>query len=461
MSNRLRLYLVYCLLAGSLGAASPPAPAAAAPAAAPAARRPDLILLIGIDCLRADHLGAYGYFRDTTPAMDAYIGDAGVVFTNTSSTSTWTFPSSGAAATGLAPFRMGLGWYPYDYPLPASAVTLAEYLQQNGYHTAGFVTNFFLSHYANMQQGFDHMDETMLAYPHQEPGWAGLLTDRVIDYAQQLTQTSPLFLFTWYLDPHTWYNPAPPYDLFYDPVYTGTLTPTSFGDGDPAAVQSPRDLEHLIALYDGEISYADEHIGRLLSFLQKRGMLDNALVVMYADHGEHFNEHNLYTHGNSDYEELVRVPLMVRYTGVITGGRSITAPVQTTDILPTILDYAGIAIPPGLDGASLRPWLETNPPPGVRPIYTEVVGVTDPDNWAYGHAPRFDLRSVRLGDWKYIQHYRDAANDELYLLDADSPYETENLILLEPERAAAMRRMVESYFMLHRSYLPAAAWLAP
>ena len=464
MTARLRYCLILALAFSWLGAGSPPAIASPLPAVivrsanAKTALRtppPDVILLIGIDALRADHLPAYGYFRSTTPNLDYFIGSQGQALLSATSPAPWTFPSNGAVHTGLAPFRMGLSWLPFAVPVPQRVTTLAEYLQQAGYLTAGFVSNSYVSHYVGFGQGFDHFDDSLIHVPQESPACAERLTDQVITWTTGLTETGPLFLFVYYIDPHTWYNPPPPYDLFYDPVYTGTLTPAVYGNGNGAAVTSPRDFEHLAALYDGEISYTDAQIGRLLAHLDGRGMLDNALIAVYADHGDQFGEHNLWVHGNSIYEELLRVPLLFRYTGVIAPGREITTPVQTTDVTPTILDYAGIPVPPGLDGVSLRPLLEGNTPAATRPIYGEIDPVTDPAHWAYGLAPLFALRSLRLGDWKYIHHVRDEGNDELYHLSAASPYETQNLILSEPERAAAMRSQIQSYFMLHHMLLPA------
>lgn len=463
MAVRVRFWLVFVMAVGWLNLGAPAVARARAPGTVPplVTTRPDVILLIGIDTLRADHLPAYGYFRSTTPNLDYYVASQGRVFLGATSSSPWTFPGNGAVHTALSPFRNGLSWQPFQYPLPARATTLAELMHEGGYRTAGFISNLFVSHYTGFAQGFDHFDDSLLTYPQENPGCAAALTDRVITWTDQLTQTGPLFLFMWYVDPHTWYNPPPPYDLAYDPVYTGTLTPAAYGGGNSAAVTSPRDLEHLLALYDGEISFTDEQIGRLLAYFDGRGMLEDALVVVYADHGELFGEHDLWAHGNSVYEDLLRVPLMIRYTGVVTPGRGITTPVQSFDAMPTILDYAGIPIPAGLDGVSLRPLLEGAAPPDARPIYGEVDAVTDPAHWQYWNASRFDLRSMRLGDWKYIHHVGDEGNDELYRLNPDPPYETENLILSEPARAAAMRQQLQNYYMINFTYLPALLRAVP
>jgi arylsulfatase A-like enzyme len=420
-----------------------------------------VILLIGIDTLRADHLGAYGYFRDTTPQLDAWITRQGAVLEQATSEASWTFPANASVHTGRAAFRNGPTWNPHNNPVPPQATTLAEYLQREGYRTAGFVSNFFVSRWMGLSQGFDHFDDSLVAYPHEDPGAAGALTDQVIQWTSQVSPTAPLFLFTWYLDPHTWYNPPPPYDLLYDPVYTGTLTPAAYGDGNWTAVETRRDFQHLMALYDGEISYTDEQIGRLLAYLDGRGLLDNALIIVYADHGELFGEHNKWVHGNTVYEELLRVPLLVRYTGVITAGQALTAPVQTMDILPTVLDYTGLPIPPELDGVSLRPLLAGQLPAEPRPIVAELDGIRDPEHWAYGLAPLFDLRALRLGDWKYIAHLDDPAGDELFRLEPTSSYERENLIAVEPLRGRQMRAQAETWYRVYRALLPAVTSGAP
>ena len=253
----------------------------------------------------------------------------------------------------------------------------------------------------------------------------------------------PLFLFVYYFDPHTWYDPLPPYDDWYDATYTGTVTPEQFGVGESVVsgdlVLSPRDLEHVIALYDGEIRYWDEQFGLLLDHLEGMGLLENMLVVLTSDHGEMFGEHGHWVHGSALYEEVLRVPLLVRYPGIVAAGGAISVPVQNMDLMPTLLAYAGIPLPGNLQAASLLPLLAGETPTSTRPVFSEVAALTDPSHPLYWTAPRTPLRSMRADGWKLI-HPLDGSGDELFLLAEQSPYEGENVAGEEPLRADQMQQ---------------------
>ena len=214
----------------------------------------------------------------------------------------------------------------------------------------------------------------------------------------------------------------------YDSTYAGALTPGVYGNGEDVVggkvVPSARDVEHLLALYDGEIGYWDAQFGSMLDYLQVGGLLDNALLMMTSDHGDMFGEHGKWTHGNCLYEEVLRVPLLMRYSGVIPRGAAVDVPVQSMDIMPTVLEWLGLDAPAGLDGASLRALAEGRAAP-PRDVFSEIEGSSEPGHWASWLAPRSDLRSIRRGNHKYIHHVRDSSADELYLLGPTSPYETD------------------------------------
>jgi arylsulfatase A-like enzyme len=432
-------------------------------AAAVPATRPNVIV-ITVDTLRADHLPAYGYARDTTPNLDAYVTNQGAVFADVTSPAPWTCPANGGLSSGRDPTRLDISWTSWANALRPDVDTLAEYLHGAGYVSAGFATNGYASARTGFAQGFDYFDGTLVTSTHSIP-LATAVTDHAIAWTQTYSASGPLFLWLYYMDPHTWYNPPPPYDVQWDSTYTGTVTPAVYDDGygviTGQLVLTPRDLQHVLALYDGEISYTDAEIGRMLAYLDSRRLLDNAVIVFTADHGEMFGEHGKWIHANSLYEELLRVPLIVRYTGVITPGLVVTAPVQSMDLMPTLLDYLAIPITgtAPLQGISLRPLIEGPPPDRARPVYSEVDAMNDPNHWAYLNAPRVDLRSMREGDWKYIFHVTEPVSDELYLLNPASPYETINLIQSEPARAARMRQAIMNWFGINRSYLPWSAFL--
>jgi arylsulfatase A-like enzyme len=453
MKTRTRWILAGLFALASLVSVS--GPAGRRVAATPAT--PPNIIMITVDTLRPDHLPAYGYTRTTSPNLDAYVTNQGAVFTSATSPAPWTCPANGGMLTGHNAGRLGVSWR--NVYLRQSVYTLAEYLHDAGYVTGGFVTNSCVSANYGYAQGFDYFDDSLITRPHSDT-LAAVVTDLAITWTQSYSSSQPLFLWVYYMDPHTWYNPPPPYDVLWDSTYTGTVTPEVYDDGygviTGQLVLTPRDLQHVLALYDGEISYTDEQLGRLMGYLDSRHILDNALVIVTADHGEMFGEHGKWVHGNSQYEELLRVPLLMRYTGVITPGLVITTPVQSMDLMPTVLDYLGIPISSttALQALSLRPLLEGPPPAEPRPVFSEVDAVTDPNHWAYLIAPRIDLRSMREGDWKYIFHVTEPVSDELYLLNPASPYETTNLIQSEPARAARMRQAIMNWFGINRAYLP-------
>ena len=181
---------------------------------------------------------------------------------------------------------------------------------------------------------------------------------------------------------------------------------------------------------------------------------------MTSDHGEMFGEHSLWTHGDSLYEETLRVPLLLRHTGMAKQGLKTNAPAQNMDIGPTFLDWAGVDAGGALDGMSLRPLMEGQIP-APRDVFSEIEGVTDPLHWAYWLAPRDTLRSVtrfdpvRGGDYKLIHHFGNPSADELYRLNASSIYEGENIIAGEQALAARLRETVLERYLPRKTGMPA------
>jgi arylsulfatase A-like enzyme len=430
----------------------------AAGRAAPQTQPP--ILFVIVDALRSDHVSGYGYARETTPNLDAMLADQGARFVNATSTAPWTCPANTAMVTGRSPGRVGTNWHTFGTSIPADEVTLAELLHEAGYYAAGFASTYCIKGSLGFSQGFDHYDDTLATRPVENKARGAEVNARVFDWLDTEWTAhggaQPLFLFVYYFDPHAWYDPLPPYDTWYDATYTGTVTPDVYGAGETVIsgdlTLSPRDLQHVMALYDGEIRYWDEQLGALLEHLDGMGLLDQMLVVLTSDHGEMFGEHGKWVHGGSLYEEVLRVPLLVRYPGVVAS-RTISAPVQNMDLMPTILDFAGIPLPGNLQAVSLLPLLAGETPTATRPIFSEVAAITDPTHPLYWTAPRVPLRSMRANDWKLI-HPLDGSGDALYALQAQSPYEGENLVQQEPERAASMQGALLDRFFPHRAYLP-------
>lgn len=418
----------------------------------PVVTQPNIILVV-VDSLRADHVSAYGYGRQTTPYLDAWVAAEGARFADTTTTAAWTSPANAAMSTGIRSTRLGLRWETPGTVLPADVYTLAEHLHNAGYYTAGFVHSV-IGTSLGFAQGFDLYRSS---WPTDPGRWdkvpAQQINEGVTSWLDEtwipLQSQQPLFLLLYYFDPHTWYEPPSPYNTLYDATYTGTLTSEVFQHGKDVLsgqiVPSPRDTEHLIALYDGEITYWDIQFGQLMQHLQSAHILDHALIVTTADHGEMFNEHGKWLHRTSLYEEVLRVPLLMCYTGVITPGLVISTPVHNMDLMPTILDLVGEPLPPDLDAVSLQPLLSggTLPP---RDLYAELNGITDPTHSAYWIAPRQDMRSIRSAGWKLIYRLGSVVTDELYQLQPFSLYETENLITFFPGQAQDLRHNLLNTF---------------
>lgn len=412
------------------------------------AARPNVIFIL-VDALRADHVSAYGYERPTTPNLDAFMA-GGTRFDEATTPSSWTFPSNAAMLTGRMPRRIRMNdWASLSAAVPPEELMLAEALRNGGYRTVGFVNNFFLDQQFGMAQGFDHYERLVSS---EMAGDLNTMAFDWLDANRPGLSNQPLFLFMYYYDPHTVYDPPPPYDTLYDPNYTGPLTSDVYQHGQQVVagdiVPTPRDIRHLLALYDGEITYWDHHLGQFLSRLAAEGLLNNSLVVVTSDHGQMFGEHDKWVHRNSLYEEVLRVPLFIYYPGVAPAG-AIDTPVFTGDLMPTILDLAGLPVPGGLDGQSLRPLLAGQQGAlADRPIYAEMESETSPSSLGYWIAPRYDLRSMKADGWKYILEVNNPSGNALYRVRQDSVYEGANLLSDYPQMADDLHDGIYDWFRL-------------
>jgi arylsulfatase A-like enzyme len=330
------------------------------------------VVLISVDSLRPDHLQCYGYHRPTSPRVDQLAAE-GVLFENTISSTSWTLPAHAAMLTGLADTVHGCT--DTDKQLDNSRQTLAERLADVGYKTAGYFSGPYLHPVFGTSQGFEtYVDCT--SYPQfnnskaQSTGsiegpdvWRRAQHDitnpKIYQEVnrwlkQNSSQTFFLFIHMW--DVHFDFVPPPPYDTMFDPGYTGTMTGEDFLFSPRVKPGMPEsDLQHLIALYDGEIACTDAYIGKVLDNLEVLGLADNTILLLTADHGTAFFEHGLKAHRNSLYDELIRVPLIIRYPKRIPAGLRFKEQVKLIDIVPTILDMLGMARPVDVMGQSLTP----------------------------------------------------------------------------------------------------------
>jgi arylsulfatase A-like enzyme len=309
-------------------------------------------VLIVVDSMRADHLGAYGYARATSPRIDALAG-AGLTFTNAYSQAPWTKPSVASIFTStyisvhrVLYSKVMVKGKEHSDVLNEKFVTLAEALSSKGYATAGFGKKIHLLPPYGFSQGFGVYD--------MDAGDAPEMNEKVVRWLRK-DDPDRFFLYLHYNDVHYPYTPRGKKAVFGrgEPrVQIDGPTKAAFRKGELKLSKS--DIDQLVDLYDDEILDTDRYIGDLVEAIAKRGYT-NVLVAITADHGEEFLDHGDITHGQSLYNELVRVPLVLAGSGLPERmrGRKIEYGVQLIDLMPTILDLSGTPQPPMLQGRSL------------------------------------------------------------------------------------------------------------
>lgn len=318
---------------------------------------PTNLVLISIDSLRADHLGCYGYARPTSPSIDELARD-GILFRRAYSTSSWTLPAHLSLLASLYPEEHGV--VDGTRALGPEAQLLPEVLSAAGYRSVGVVSGPYLESGWGYDQGWEEYDDR-LALPSDRVGKNashGVINSPEVHAAvlEKLDRlgAGPFFLFVHYWDVHYDYLPPPPYDALFDPDYSGTVTGREF-ESNPAIGpdMAPRDLEHVVALYDGEIRWVDSWIGELVAELRRRGLLDRTAIVLTSDHGDEFFEHGQKGHQKNLFEPVLRVPLIVRPPeGGARGVRS-DALASLVDVAPTLAALSGLQPPAAWSGRSL------------------------------------------------------------------------------------------------------------
>ena len=285
------------------------------------------VVLISIDSLRADQLGCYGQTRDTSPSFDQLSAD-GVRFARAYSPTSWTLPSHVTLLSGLSQERHQVVLT--NDRTREGSLALPAVLSRQGLQTVGFYTGPFLHPTYGFAQGFDEYISCQGKKTEKLRGYAaleqshhdhtnGILIDEFELWARERAR-EPFFAFVHLWDVHYDYIPPEPYDSMFDPDYAGKFDGRAIaGHGFPLDA-APRDVEHLLALYDGEIRYTDDTISRILAALRRRQLLDDALVIVTADHGDEFLDHGGKGHMHTLYDELVHVPLVMWAPGRLPGG---------------------------------------------------------------------------------------------------------------------------------------------
>jgi arylsulfatase A-like enzyme len=377
------------------------------------------VVVVSIDTLRPDMLGCYGYDRPTSPALDR-LAAQGVVFTEALSPSPWALPAHGTMLTGLYPRRHGAN--SSRRGLSGEVTTLAEILAGQGYTTAAFVTSHFVGERYGFDRGFLHFEEL--------DEHSADVIDRAAEWLRD-APSSGTFLFVHDYQVHSDYTPGPEAAAVFTRPYDGAVDGTTrqlkhVRSGE--LVFTDRDVEHLRDLYAAEIRQMDEALGRLIEALD-----DDTLLVVTSDHGEEFLDHGGVLHGRTHYDELLRVPLVLRGPGV-PAGRTVEAPVSLVDVLPTILSAVDVPVPDALDGIDLSAlWAG---------------GASAPDRVIFGEADHNNvqddmLRSARYRGFKLVQD-RVNGTSELYDLSAD-PLETRNVLDEHPEVRDALAEQIRRF----------------
>jgi arylsulfatase A-like enzyme len=375
--------------------------------------RPNLIL-ISIDTLRADRLGAYGYERNTSPHLDA-LAERGVRFETVIADSNWTLPSHATLFTGLPPSVHGaIG--PKDR-LRTGIPTLAEVLQQNGYRTFGVTGGGFVDERHGFARGFDQY--------RRDPVDFRTALDIVVRMLRQLAPEERFFWFVHTYDVHCPYHPPPRYARLFDRQPPSDRLDTRGRCGNPhynSMSLTAGQARYLSDRYDGGIRYADDLLGAFVERLDADGRLGNTIVVVLSDHGDEFLEHGQIGHRNSQFIQSLRVPWIMVGPGLER--RVVTQPAGLADVMPTLLDLLDLPAP-AVQGVSMRPFIEART--AERPPRT-----------LFSEDPFAGLYSAVRGDRHVIQ--REAVGDTLVYDWRDDPAEVENRFEAEPDRDAELRR---------------------
>ena len=410
-------------------------------------RRPS-VLVVSIDTLRADRLGTYGYARATSPNLDA-LGLEGIVFENLSAPSSKTASSHMSMFTGVHTGAHKVINFTTDVGRAASAELplVAELFSGAGYDTAAFTGGGMLRSELGFARGFDVFDH--------RGGGAQRVFDRGREwFATTANSERPFFLLLHTYEVHDPYTPPVEWQERFAGGYSGEMDSRRIDleDESEAAFerltefrsiqdrfwdsfdrQSRADVQHLSNLYDAGIAYTDHLLGELWRDLQVDGWADNLILVITSDHGDAFLEHGKLTH-RTIHEEILHVPLIVRYFDGRAAGHRVDAHVQGADLMPSLLDLVGLPIPDHVQGRSWLPWILSS-------------DETSEEDWTWAWAelgdPGSELSALRQGDWKLIGVPSQEHPGFLFDLNGD-PGEQRPSTALHKERAMSMARRMEA-----------------
>ncbi len=434
------------------------------------------LILITIDSLRPDHLSFFGYGKHTSPNIDN-ICKKSIVFTNAISTAPYTKASFKSIFTGVYPFSFG------GYDTILGLKSLPMIFNENGFKTAGFPNIPILSAKYGYNVGFDYFLnpiykdniikiflKKIYIYPllvklfkYLPPVKLPLIKVKESPYlrAENVNEfvfrwlsdnyNKPFFLWIHYMDVHYPYNPPRDFysivndeeisegeierlnqllfkKIFYDNVYIDKT-----------------DLENLIKLYDAEIRYVDENIGKLIYFLDNKKILDETMIIITSDHGEEFLEHGAIGHVGRNfithmYDELLKVPLILYIPGYKS--KIISNQISMVDLVPTVLDLFNLKKPKMLEGKSLKTLMESPNNPKTAEFIVSEASLYNKERGTIKIKPEEKrIVALRVGKWKYIYYESSQFNDELYNIKND-PHERQNVINENPDVAEILREYI-------------------
>jgi len=419
--------------------------------------RPNVILIV-LDTLRADHLGCYGYFRDTSPNLDR-LAKEGILFKDAHATAIATGPGFTSIITGLSPIHHRFYLTPWNIPnlidFDDEIPTIAELVQANleGVTTAAFDNLInFSSHMDQFVRGFEYYIN-----PTRDPGpvhaslLGGEVNKRLLPWLKE-HRDEQFFLFVHYWDPHTPYNQPEEFrrvfehkpgrldDLEVRKAPAGYDYVPGWGKVGELWEPSPEEGKPTIDLYDGEIRYVDHLVGEVVHALDELGIAERTVIIVTSDHGEQLGQHGLYDHRGL-HEAVIHIPLIIWGPGVIEGGKVVEGYVQQADIAPTVLSLFGVPESkwPHFDGTSLLKFASGEEPP------REEIFVED-----------HEFRAVIRGRWKYIRNYFERT-EELYNL-ADDPMEVVNLAPQRRELTEELRERLNQWVLENLGGRPDPLW---
>jgi len=452
--------------------------------------RPNIVLII-LDCLRADHLGCYGYERDTSPNIDA-LAENGLIFSNAFSQGGYTVASIPSIFTSKFPLSHGV-FLNNGNKLDADEPTLAKILKNNGYATAGFTGGGYTSHAYGFGLGFDLYKET---------DWGDMkeVNQLAFDWLET-KQEKPFFLFLHSYSIHDPFSPPEPFSKLYAANYNGQLKNIgldcflfeeinkgvlTLSKEDMEYIASiysrplfekinketltinKEDMEYIISQYDGGIRYCDEHMGKLFKKIDSLGLASNTIIILTSDHGEDLMDHGTISHGDI-YDTGIHVPLIIKYPCLFPKNKKISPIVRSIDILPTILDALGLPIEPEMEGKSMLPLAFRKEDKQERAVFS--FGVHSKLKYRIAMRPKKMRISLRIKDWKLISSYDITHNrlcnteetskeldnqaftkkpediifqDELYNLEKD-PKELNNLALVNKKQLTILKKKLNNY----------------